>query len=63
MNEMSECTTCGMICRTWIMFEINTGRRKQYQCPKCYLKGQSDTGKFAIERIRIQGKTKIPKTQ
>lgn len=46
------CSSCGRILKHWIMFETNTGRNKQYQCPKCYLKGQADTGKFTFGRVQ-----------
>lgn len=46
------CSNCGRVHRRWVMFETNTGRNKQYQCPKCYLKGQAETGKFTFGRVQ-----------
>lgn len=58
-NEEAKCTSCGRSCQKWTMFEVNTGRI-QLLCSKCYMKGLGDTGKFALERIHIQRKTKMP---
>ena len=50
------CDNCGKICEEWTMFHINTGRRTQHICPKCYLKGQSDTGLLLGERRAVSVK-------
>ena len=51
-----KCDNCGTACEEWAMFHINTGRRTQHICPKCYLKGQSDTGLILGERRAVSVK-------
>ena len=38
------CDNCRNEFDEQLMFPVNTGRRVQHLCPKCYLKGQSETG-------------------
>jgi hypothetical protein len=52
------CSTCGRVLKQWVMFSTNTGRNTQCQCPKCYLKGQFDTGMHSQVRATVYGKMK-----
>lgn len=44
------CDNCGIEFDEATQFLINTGRRVQHLCPKCYTKGQNDTGRRQAER-------------
>ena len=55
------CDNCRNEFDEGIMFPICTGRRVQHMCPKCYLKGQSDSGLLLGERRAVSKKIKISK--
>jgi len=52
------CDNCKKECDGQTMFEISAGRRMQHFCPKCYLKGQSDSGILFGERRAVSKKIK-----
>ena len=52
------CSTCGRVLKRWVMFSNCTGRNKHYQCPKCYLKGQSESGRFSFGRVQQRKRIK-----
>lgn len=53
-DDEAICSSCGRILKKWTMFEISTGRNSHYLCPKCYLKGQSDSGRFTFGRLMMR---------
>lgn len=57
MSDKVACSTCGQTFSKFVMFRTFTGR-VQYQCPKCYLKGQSDAGQNVQRRYAAIQKQK-----
>lgn len=55
------CDNCKKDFNEESMFPVNTGRRVQHMCPKCYLKGQSDSGLLFGERRAVSKKIKKSK--
>ena len=55
IDEM-KCDNCGTACEEWTMFRLNTGRKTQCLCPKCYSKGMLDTGLLLGERRAVSVK-------
>lgn len=58
MNKYDEltCDNCGNEYQEHFMFRLNTGRRTQFLCPKCYSKGMLDAGLILGERRAVSVK-------
>lgn len=57
----AKCSSCGKTWRSSDMEELNTGRRIQLLCPRCYRSGHTDTTCFVADqadKIRKEGRKK-----